>query len=175
MPLDVTARAADLRAQIDRANVEYYVYDNPTLTDAEYDTLMRELREIEAQYPALVTPDSPTQRVGAAPASQFGTVRHPIPLLSLGNVFSRDDLDAWAERVYRTLGRQDVAFDAEPKIDGLAVALRYEDGQFVRRGDAGRWRHGRRRDGESAHGALHPPPPARSRFRVRLKCGARST
>ncbi len=138
LPLDVAARVADVRAQIDRANVEYYVYDNPTLTDAEYDTLMRELREIEAQYPALVTPDSPTQRVGAAPASQFGTVRHPIPLLSLGNVFSRADLDAWAERVYRALGRQEVAFDVEPKIDGLAVALRYEDGQFVQgatRGD----------------------------------------
>jgi len=137
-PLDVAARVADLRAQINRANVEYYVYDNPTLTDAEYDALMRKLREIEAQHPALVTPDSPTQRVGAAPASQFGTVRHPIPLLSLGNVFSREDLDAWTDRVYRTLGWQEVAFDAEPKIDGLAVALRYEDGQFVQgatRGD----------------------------------------
>jgi len=137
-PLDVSARAADLRTQIDRANVEYYIYDNPTLTDAEYDVLLRELREIEGQYPALVTPDSPTQRVGAAPASQFGTVRHPLPMLSLGNVFSPEDLDQWAERVYRGLGRREIAFDVEPKIDGLAVSLRYENGQFVQgatRGD----------------------------------------
>lgn len=137
-PVAVEERVAALRQRIDQANVEYYVHDNPTLTDAEWDALMNELRAIEAEYPALVTPDSPTQRVGTAPSAQFGTVTHPVPMLSLGNVFSRDDLGAWAERVYRIIGRDTIIFDVEPKIDGLAVALTYENGRLVRgatRGD----------------------------------------
>ncbi len=87
-PVQIEERVAALRQQIDHANVEYYVHDNPTLTDAEYDALMNELRALEAEYPALVTPDSPTQRVGAAPSAEFGSVTHPVPMLSLGNVFS---------------------------------------------------------------------------------------
>jgi DNA ligase (NAD+) len=137
-PVQIEERVAALRQQIDRANVEYYVHDNPTLTDAEYDALMNELRAIEAEYPAVVTPDSPTQRIGAAPSADFGSVTHPVPMLSLGNVFSYEDLRAWAERVYRLIGRETITFDVEPKIDGLAVALTYTDGQFVRgatRGD----------------------------------------
>ncbi len=137
-PVAVEERVAALRQRIDQANVEYYVHDNPTLTDAEWDALMNELRALEAEYPALVTPDSPTQRVGTAPSAQFGTVTHPVPMLSLGNVFSRDDLGAWAERVYRLIGRDTITFTVEPKIDGLAVALTYENGQLVRgatRGD----------------------------------------
>ncbi len=137
-PVQVEERVASLRQQIDHANVEYYIHDNPTLTDAEYDALMNELRALEADYPALVTPDSPTQRVGTAPSAEFGAVIHPAPMLSLGNVFSREDLHAWAERVYRVAGRETITFAVEPKIDGLAVALTYTDGQFVRgatRGD----------------------------------------
>lgn len=137
-PVQVEERVASLRQQIDHANVEYYIHDNPTLTDAEYDALMNELRAREADYPALVTPDSPTQRVGTAPSAEFGAVTHPAPMLSLGNVFSREDLHAWAERVYRVAGRETITFAVEPKIDGLAVALTYTDGKFVRgatRGD----------------------------------------
>jgi DNA ligase (NAD+) len=137
-PVQVEERVAALRQQIDHANVEYYIHDNPTLTDAEYDALMNELRALEAEYPILVTPDSPTQRVGTAPSAEFGSVTHPVPMLSLGNVFSHEDLRAWAERVYRVAGRETITFDVEPKIDGLAVALTYTDGQFVRgatRGD----------------------------------------
>ncbi len=137
-PVQVEERVAALRQQIDHANVEYYIHDNPMLADAEYDVLMNELRAVEAAYPALVTPDSPTQRVGTAPSAEFGTVTHPAPMLSLGNVFSQEDLHAWAERVYRVAGRGTIIFDVEPKIDGLAVALTYTDGQFVRgatRGD----------------------------------------
>jgi len=137
-PVQVEERVAALRQQIDHANVEYYIHDNPTLTDAEYDALMNELRAREADYPALVTPDSPTQRVGAAPSAEFGSVTHPVPMLSLGNVFSQEDLHAWAERVYRVVGRDTITFAVEPKIDGLAVALTYTAGQFVRgatRGD----------------------------------------
>ncbi|MGI8690392.1 MAG: NAD-dependent DNA ligase LigA [Thermomicrobiales bacterium] len=137
-PVQVEERVASLRQQIDHANVEYYIHDNPTLTDAEYDALMNELRALEGDYPALVTPDSPTQRVGTAPSAEFGAVTHPAPMLSLGNVFSREDLHAWAERVYRVAGRETITFTVEPKIDGLAVALTYTDGQFVRgatRGD----------------------------------------
>lgn len=137
-PIAVEERVAWLRQEIERANVAYYVHDDPVMTDAEWDALMRELRAIEAEYPVLVTPDSPTQHVGAAPAAQFGTVTHPVPMLSLSNVFSREELQAWAGRVYRIAGRAGIAFAVEPKIDGLAIALTYEDGRLVRgatRGD----------------------------------------
>ncbi|MDQ2785737.1 MAG: NAD-dependent DNA ligase LigA [Chloroflexota bacterium] len=137
-PVQVEERVETIRQQIDHANVEYYIHDNPTRTDAEYDALMNELRALEAEYPALLTPDSPTQRVGTAPSAEFGAVTHPAPMLSLGNVFSREDLHAWAERVYRVAGRGTITFAVEPKIDGLAVALTYTDGRFVRgatRGD----------------------------------------
>ncbi len=137
-PIAVEERVAWLRQEIDRANVAYFVEDNPALTDAEWDALMRELRAIEAEYPVLVTPDSPTQHVGAAPAAQFGSVTHPVPMLSLSNVFSREELQAWAGRVFKIAGRESIVFDIEPKIDGLAIALTYEDGRLVRgatRGD----------------------------------------
>lgn len=137
-PIAVRERADYLRRTIDAANVAYYVHDAPTLSDAEWDALLVELRALEATYPGLITPDSPTQRVGAPPSAQFAAVAHPVPMLSLGNVFSEEDLRAWVGRVYRTIGREDIAFAVEPKIDGLAVALTYENGQFVRgatRGD----------------------------------------
>jgi DNA ligase (NAD+) len=130
---------------IHRANELYYVEDAPELTDAEYDRLMRELVAIETAYPSLVTPDSPTQRVGAAPGGQFGEVVHGRPMLSLGNVFDEDELRAFDQRVRRGLGlapapapAPELRYVAELKIDGLAISLRYERGRFVQgatRGD----------------------------------------
>ncbi|MDW8060309.1 MAG: NAD-dependent DNA ligase LigA [Thermomicrobium sp.] len=138
VPPEVRARVEELRRLIHRYNYEYYVLNAPTVSDAEYDALMLELRRLEEQYPELVTPDSPTQRVGAPPLEGFATVQHEIPMLSLGNVFSDAEIRAWAERVYRLSGRSDVEFVTEPKVDGLAVSLLYRDGVLVRgatRGD----------------------------------------
>ena len=124
----VQPRVDELRSTIDRLNHEYYVLDRPTASDAEYDALLSELRGYEAAHPELVTPDSPTQRVGTTPSSRFAEVAHPLPMLSLGNVFSRDDLVAWAQRLSRVLPDTTFRFVTEPKIDGLAVALTYVGG-----------------------------------------------
>ncbi len=136
--IDVRHRVDELRSLLDRFNYEYYVLDQPSVSDAEYDTLMNELRRIEADHPELVTPESPTQRVGVTPSSAFGTVRHETPMLSLGNVYSQDELREWAERVYKLAGRRDFQFVTEPKIDGSAVSILYRDGAYERgatRGD----------------------------------------
>ena len=128
---DLAARAEELRRQINRHNYLYYVLDQPEVSDAEYDRLMRELQEIEAAHPALITPDSPTQRVGARPAEQFGAVEHPTPMLSLGNAFGTDELTAFDRRVKRMLGlpeTEPIEYVAELKVDGLAVSLTYENG-----------------------------------------------
>ncbi len=131
-------RIAFLRQAIEHHNYRYHVLDAPEISDAEFDQLMRELRALETQFPDLVTPDSPTQRVGAAPAAAFATVRHRQPMLSLDNAFSDEELQAWAKRVERALGVERVEFVCELKIDGTAVSLTFEDGRFVRgatRGD----------------------------------------
>lgn len=137
--IDVTQRINELRTLIRRYDYHYYVLDDPIVSDAEYDALMNELRALEAAHPELITPDSPTQRVSGIPASQFAKVQHPQPMLSLGNAFTTTDLLAWRDRVLRLLGQDTaVAYVVEPKIDGLAVALTYRDGQFVQgatRGD----------------------------------------
>src|SRR5690242_1723723 len=137
--VDPNARIAELREQIRFHNYRYHVLDDPTVSDAEYDALMRELRAIETEHPDLVTPDSPTQRVGGAASEKFAKVRHPVPMLSLGNAFDEEGLRAWRERVVRLLGDDaPIAYVVEPKIDGLAIALTYEHGRFVRgatRGD----------------------------------------
>ncbi len=136
---DLEYHIQNLRDQLRYHNYRYYALDDPVASDAEYDALMRELREIEAAHPHLVTPDSPTQRVGSAPSEKFAKVRHPIPMLSLGNAFDEPGLRDWRDRVLKILGeRTPVAYVAEPKIDGLAIALTYEQGRFVRgatRGD----------------------------------------
>jgi DNA ligase (NAD+) len=121
-------RAKQLREQLHYHNHRYYVLDSPEISDAEYDRLMLELRKLEEANPELVTPDSPTQRVGAEPVAAFGVVEHPYPLLSLANAFSDEDLAAWHRRASNLLGRSDFEFVCEPKFDGLAVALTYEDG-----------------------------------------------
>ena len=131
------ARAAELRETIGRHARLYYVEDRPEITDAEYDALMRELLALEEAHPELVTPDSPTQRVGGTPVSSLPSVKHEIPLLSLENAYSPDELKAWADRVVDRLGRTP-EFVCELKIDGLSVSLVYEDGRLVRaatRGD----------------------------------------
>ena len=120
-----------LRAEINHHNYRYYVLDSPEISDAEYDELMRELKQLEEQYPQLVTPDSPTQRVGAAPVEAFGVVEHPLPLLSLGNAFSQEELLAWYTRTSKLVGEEQFNFTCEHKIDGLAVALTYVNGQLT--------------------------------------------
>ncbi|WP_129141953.1 NAD-dependent DNA ligase LigA [Modicisalibacter coralii] len=122
-----------LRTELDDANYRYYVLDDPELTDADYDRKLRRLQEIEAQYPDLVTPDSPTQRVGAAPADGFPEVEHAVPMLSLDNAFDEDEIVAFVERVNDRLerGDDDLAFCCEPKLDGLAVSLVYDQGRLV--------------------------------------------
>ena len=120
-----------LRAEINRHNYLYYVLNSPEMSDAEYDALMRELGQLEAAYPRFVTPDSPTQRVGAAPVEAFGVVEHHLPLLSLGNAFSQEELLAWHSRISKIVGERQFNFACEHKIDGLAVALTYVNGQLV--------------------------------------------
>ncbi len=128
---EVKARIERLRAEINHHNYRYYVLDSPEISDAEYDDLMRELKQLEADYPQFLTPDSPTQRVGAAPVEAFGVVEHPLPLLSLGNAFSKDELLGWYTRTVKLVGNTPFDFVGEHKIDGLAVALTYANGQLV--------------------------------------------
>ncbi len=129
---DLSRHSAELRRQINEHNYRYYVLDDPIISDAEYDRLLRDLRDLEAAHPELVTPDSPTQRVGAAPASHFAKVQHQAPMLSLGNAFNEEELYAWRERVRRLLGADAaLAYVVEPKIDGLAVTLTYQHGQLT--------------------------------------------
>jgi len=124
-------RIEELREVINHHNYRYYVLDSPEISDAEYDELMKELQQLEAEHPELVTPDSPTQRIGAPPVEAFGLVKHPQPLLSLTNAFSYEELAAWHKRVSKLLGGRQFDLVCEPKIDGLAVALTYVDGLLV--------------------------------------------
>jgi len=127
----VKRRIKELRGVINYHNYRYYVLDSPEISDAEYDELMRELQQLEAEHPELVTPDSPTQRIGAPPVEAFGVVEHPQPLLSLTNAFSHEELAAWHKRVSKLLGGRQFDLVCEPKIDGLAVALTYVGGLLV--------------------------------------------
>jgi len=131
-------RVEELRSQIAYHDYRYFVLDQPEVSDAEYDALMRELRALEEKHPQLITPDSPTQRVGGQPVAAFGVVEHRQPLLSLANAFSEDEFRAWYRRVANLAERDHFAMVCEPKIDGLAVALVYENGAFAQgatRGD----------------------------------------
>jgi len=140
-PPEVVRRVEQLRREIEEHNYRYFVVDAPTISDAEYDARLRDLRDLEARYPGLQTPDSPTQRVGAPPSEAFATVVHRQPMLSLANAFSVEELDAWHRRVVNILGDVPPAFVCELKIDGAAVSLTYEHGRFTRgatRGDGQR-------------------------------------
>ncbi|MGZ4146217.1 MAG: NAD-dependent DNA ligase LigA [Actinomycetota bacterium] len=134
---DAKVRVEELREQLNEHSYRYYVLDDPVVSDAEYDELMRELIALEERFPELVTPDSPTQRVGVTPADLFAPVQHRTPMLSLDNVFDEEDLRAWAARVEREVG-EGARYSCELKIDGVAVAITYEDGVLVQgatRGD----------------------------------------
>jgi len=137
----IRQRAEDLRETIRLHNYRYYVLNQPLISDAEYDALMDELRELESRHPDLIRPDSPTQRVGAEPADAFQKVEHPAPILSLDKASNAEEIRSWWERVSKHLpddAAEDVAWVVEPKLDGLTVVLHYEDGLFVQgatRGD----------------------------------------
>lgn len=138
---DATARVHELRTQINEHNYRYFVLDEPSISDAEYDALMRELIALEEAHPELITVDSPTQRVGAPPSDAFSIVEHRVPMLSLANAFSPDDLRAFDARTRRFAGVDDLSYVTELKIDGSGVSLTYEDGLLVRaatRGDGTR-------------------------------------
>ncbi len=128
---DAHARAAELRTLLHEANHRYYVLDQPTLSDAEYDRALRELQALEEEHPELVSPDSPTQRVGARPSEKFARVVHKRQMMSLANCFDDAELDEFDARVQKTIGREAVRYVLEPKLDGLAVTLTYEHGRLT--------------------------------------------
>ncbi|MGN6112123.1 MAG: NAD-dependent DNA ligase LigA [Luteimonas sp.] len=136
--LPAAEHAQELRRQLEDANYRYHVLDEPAITDADYDRLMRELEALEADHPELATPDSPTRRVGAAPSGGFAPVRHEVRMLSLANAFTDEEVDDFVRKVVERLDVAEPAFSVEPKFDGLAISLRYERGAFVQgatRGD----------------------------------------
>src|SRR5713226_4721710 len=135
---DMERRMEALREKIRHHEHRYYVLDDPEISDAEFDRLMRELKALEAQHPDLVTPDSPTQRVGGKPREGFVKVPHSRPLLSLDNAYSEDELRDWERRVHELSGRTDIEYFCELKLDGMSLALVYSDGRLERgitRGD----------------------------------------
>ena len=127
----IAQQAAHLREQINHHNYRYYVLDDPEIGDAEFDRLLRELQSLEEQYPEVVTLDSPTQRVGATPVAAFGEVRHEVPMLSLDNAFTEEEVRDFDRRVREGLKVDTVVYSAEPKMDGLAISLMYEAGMLV--------------------------------------------
>ena len=143
LPQDVVDQANHLKDQINHHNYRYYVLDDPEIPDAEFDKLFRQLQSLEKQNPALITQDSPTQRVGADPLKEFGEVKHKVPMLSLANAFEESELGSFGKRISEIVGKNidDMEFVAEPKLDGLAINLRYENGKLVQgatRGDGER-------------------------------------
>jgi len=146
MPNDTETRLARLRNELNYHLYRYHTLNNPVISDYEYDQLFAELKRLEAENPQLVTPDSPTQRVGAEPLNDFEKVIHPVPLTSLGNAFNDADMRDWLKRIERLLpdgvNVNDLEFVVEPKIDGLAVALTYEDGLFTQGATRGNGRVG---------------------------------
>ncbi len=134
----IDSKIESLREEIRHHEYRYYVLDDPEISDAEFDRLMNELKKLEAAHPELVTPDSPTQRVGGKPREGFIKVPHSIPMLSLDNAYSEEELRNWERRVHELSGRKDIEYVCELKLDGMSLALRYEDGKLVRgitRGD----------------------------------------
>src|SRR5580700_1144896 len=135
---DIEKKMEALREKIRHHEYLYHVLDNPEISDGEFDKLMRQLKDLEAEHPDLVTPDSPTQRVGGKPREGFVKVPHSSPMLSLDNTYNEDELRDWERRVHELTGRSDVDYVCELKLDGMSLALIYEDGKLVRgvtRGD----------------------------------------
>jgi DNA ligase (NAD+) len=140
-PREATKRARELREQIDHHNYRYYVLDDPEISDAQFDAMMRELQELESTHPDLADPDSPTQRVGGQPSRELREVVHAVPMLSLENAFSEEDILDFDRRARERLDVERIVYSAEPKLDGLAITLRYEQGRLVQaatRGDGTR-------------------------------------
>src|SRR6202050_4840992 len=138
MSKDVEKKIEALRENIRCHEYLYYVVDNPEISDAEFDKLMRELKDLEAEHPELITTDSPTQRVGGKPREGFVKVPHSSPMMSLDNTYNEQELRDWERRVHELTGRKDVDYVCELKLDGMSLALIYEDGRLVRgvtRGD----------------------------------------
>ena len=139
----IAQRVEELRRQINYHNYKYYVEAQPEISDREFDRLLEELKKLEAAHPNLVTPDSPTQRVGGQPIEGFATVTHRVPMLSIDNTYNADDLREFDKRVRKGLARgEPVTYVVEPKIDGVAISLTYEGGRLTvgaTRGDGWRW------------------------------------
>ncbi|MGA9556750.1 MAG: NAD-dependent DNA ligase LigA, partial [Terriglobales bacterium] len=137
-PASVQKKIESLREKIRHHEYLYYVQDNPELTDADFDKLMNELKRLEAEHPELITPDSPTQRVGGKPREGFARAKHSSPMLSLDNAYTEEELRDWERRVHELSGRDDVEYMCELKLDGMSLALVYTDGRLERgitRGD----------------------------------------
>src|ERR1700726_1255239 len=135
---DVGKKIEALREKIRHHEHLYYVLDNPEISDAEFDKLMQQLKDLEAEHPSLVMPDSPTQRVGGKPREGFVKVRHSTPMLSLDNTYNEEELRAWERRVHELTGRSEVDYVCELKLDGMSLGRVYEEGRLVRgvtRGD----------------------------------------
>src|SRR5213594_2523154 len=131
-------KVESLREEIRHHEYRYYVLDDPEISDAEFDKLINELKRLESEHPEMITPDSPTQRVGGKPREGFVKARHSSPMLSLDNTYSEEELRNWERRVHELTGRKDVEYVCELKLDGMSLALQYEDGKLVRgitRGD----------------------------------------
>ena len=154
--MDETQEILDLRRELEQANYEYYVLDNATMSDYDFDHKLRRLEELESAHPELASPDSPTQRVGGKVADGFAEVVHRVPLESLQDVFSLEELQEFGQRVAEALP-DGVEYDVEPKVDGLSVALEYENGIFVRGATRGDGLVG---EDVTENHPLHPPAPA---------------
>ena len=159
------ARAAELRHELDYHAYRYYMLDAPEITDAAFDKMLVELQEIEATYPDLVTPDSYTQRVGGYVSEQFTPVTHMARMYSMDDAMDLDELDAWLQRTEDALGAGSVTYTCELKIDGLGVALTYQNGTFRTCGHTWRWHHGRGRVAQRPYhqGRAHAPVRAGAR------------
>src|SRR5687768_11604970 len=142
MPESIEKRAAKLREELNRANHLYYVEARPAISDREYDKLMQELNDLEATHPELVTPDSPSQRVGGEVQTALKPVRHAAPMMSIDNTYNEEEVRAFDERVRKALGDEQPSYVLEPKIDGTAVSLRYENGTLVLAATRGRGNEG---------------------------------
>ena len=130
--MEITEKIKSLRKQINDHNYQYYVLDNPIISDSEYDKLLNELELIEKEYPKFIVPESPTQRIGATPIESFGTITHRITMMSLANAINEDELKAFDDRLKKRLNKSDeIEYVIEPKLDGLAVELVYENGKFI--------------------------------------------
>ena len=130
--MNIEKHIQNLKKQINSHNVNYYVNDNPTISDYEYDQLLKELELLEQEHPEYITDDSPTQRIGASPLKEFKTIQHRIPMQSLANAMNIDDIKLFNKQILKLLKTDDnVEYIAEPKLDGLAVELVYENGNFL--------------------------------------------